>query len=98
MTMIITIDGPAASGKSTAATMLAKELGIDRLNTGAMYRATALALLQAGHDIITEPRDTSAIETFVQTLRFDMSAGRTRINGNDLTDQLSTRRGGPCRE
>lgn len=86
--MIITIDGPAASGKSTAATMLAKELGIDRLNTGAMYRATALALLQAGHDIITEQRDTAAIEAFVQTLRFDMAAGRTRINENDVTEQL----------
>lgn len=86
--MIIAIDGPAASGKSTAARMLAEELGMDRLNTGAMYRATAFALMQSGYDIITEQRDSAAIAAFVQTLHFDMAEGRTRVNGNDVTDQL----------
>lgn len=46
--MIITIDGPAGSGKSTAARKLAAKLGIAYLDTGAMYRAIALAALQAG--------------------------------------------------
>ena len=86
--MIITIDGPAASGKSTAARMLAHALRIDRLNTGAMYRATALLLVEAGHDIETEQRNCAAIEAFCQTLQFDMAAGRTRVNGTDVTDRL----------
>ena len=87
--MIITIDGPAASGKSTAARMLAAELGIARLNTGAMYRATALALLEVGFDIETDQRDSGKIATFMPTLQFDMTGGRTRINGNDVTEQLT---------
>ena len=43
--MIITIDGPAGAGKSTAAQALARRLGFDFLDTGAMYRAVTLAAL-----------------------------------------------------
>ena len=45
--MIITIDGPAGAGKSTAAQALARRLGFDFLDTGAMYRAVTLAALRA---------------------------------------------------
>ena len=45
---IIAIDGPGGSGKSTVARRLAKELGFTYLNTGAMYRAVALAVSEAG--------------------------------------------------
>ena len=48
--MIVTIDGPAGSGKSTAARGLARRLGFDYIDTGAMYRAVAHACLQAGID------------------------------------------------
>lgn len=48
--MIITIDGPAGSGKSTAAKQLAERLGFHFLDTGAMYRAIALACLSSGVD------------------------------------------------
>ena len=48
--MIVTIDGPAASGKSTAARRLAQRIGFRFLDTGAMYRAVALAGLRAGID------------------------------------------------
>ena len=44
--MIVTIDGPAGSGKSTAARGLARRLGFDYVDTGAMYRAVALACLE----------------------------------------------------
>ena len=46
--LIITIDGPAGSGKSTAARLLAQKLGAAFLDTGAMYRAVTLAAMQAG--------------------------------------------------
>jgi cytidylate kinase len=53
--MIIAIDGPAAAGKSTVAKTLARELGIPFLDTGAMYRAVTLAVLEAGVDPHDEP-------------------------------------------
>lgn len=49
--MIIAIDGPAASGKGTIARRLAEALGLPHLDTGLLYRATARAVLDAGHDL-----------------------------------------------
>ena len=49
--MIIAIDGPAASGKGTLARNLARQLGLPHLDTGLLYRATARALMDAGHDL-----------------------------------------------
>lgn len=48
--LIITIDGPAASGKSTVARLLAEKLDAGFLDTGAMYRAVTLAAMRAGVD------------------------------------------------
>ena len=52
--LIITIDGPAASGKSTMAKLLAERIGASFLDTGAMYRAVTLAAMQAGVDMSNE--------------------------------------------
>ena len=49
--MIIAIDGPAASGKSTTARGVAQRLGIMYLNTGAMYRALTLGIMESGIDV-----------------------------------------------
>jgi CMP/dCMP kinase len=49
--MIIAIDGPAASGKGTLARNLARHFGLPYLDTGLLYRATARALMDAGHDL-----------------------------------------------
>ena len=57
--MIITIDGPAGTGKSTVARVVAERLGFDFLDTGAMYRAIALKVLRSGLD----PTDRGAVET-----------------------------------
>ena len=54
MTMIIAIDGPAASGKGTIARQLASVYGLHHLDTGILYRAVAKAVLDAGHS----PDDT----------------------------------------
>lgn len=59
--IIITIDGPAGTGKSTVARRLATELGLDFLDTGAMYRAAAAIMIDKDH-----PRDD--VERFVETL------------------------------
>ena len=54
--MIIAIDGPAAAGKSTVAKLVARELGLTFLDTGAMYRAVTFAVLERGVD----PSDEAA--------------------------------------
>lgn len=62
--LVIAIDGPAASGKSTTARLVANELGYTYIDTGAMYRAVTLAAVRAGID----PDDQSAIELLASTL------------------------------
>jgi len=62
--LIIAIDGPAASGKGTLARRLAAKFGLAHLDTGRLYRATALAVLEAGDD----PADPAAAETAARSL------------------------------
>jgi cytidylate kinase len=84
--MIVTIDGPAASGKSSAARALAKRLGFEYLDTGAMYRAVTLAALRAGIDL----RDQAALAALVAGVRIDMPPGRVLLNGEDVSGAIRT--------
>jgi cytidylate kinase len=86
--LIITIDGPAASGKSTAARLLARKLGAAFLDTGAMYRAVTLAAMRAGVDL-------SGPEKLLDVLRstkLEFAAGQekmsVRIDGEDVTERI----------
>jgi cytidylate kinase len=69
--LIITIDGPAGTGKSTVAARLAKKLGVARLDTGAMYRTVALIAFREGID----PTDGDALVQAIaaHTLHYDLS-------------------------
>jgi CMP/dCMP kinase len=58
--MIIAIDGPAASGKGTLARNLARHFGLPHLDTGLLYRATARALMDAGHDLADQAAAVAA--------------------------------------
>jgi cytidylate kinase len=88
--MIITIDGPAGSGKSTAARKLAARLGIAYLDTGAMYRAIALAALRAGVCLSDE---AALIET-ARAASIDVDCGpthtRVTLNGVDVSEAIRT--------
>jgi cytidylate kinase len=84
--MIITIDGPAGAGKSSAARALARRLGFEYLDTGAMYRAVTLAGLRAGIDF----DDSPALADFLASLRLEMPPGRVVLNGADVTDVIRT--------
>jgi len=79
--MIITIDGPAGAGKSSAAKALAQRLGFEYLDTGAMYRAVTLAALRAGID----RSDQDALARLLADLRLEMPSGRVLLNGEDIT-------------
>jgi len=85
--MIVTIDGPAGAGKSTAAMALAQRLGFEFLDTGAMYRAVTLAGLRAGLDFT----DEDALGTLVAGLDLKMPPGRVLMNGADVTGLIRTK-------
>jgi cytidylate kinase len=74
---VITIDGPAGSGKSTVSRLLAKNLGFVYLDTGAMYRAVALAAIRAG--IALNDGDKLAVLCRRLALRFETLEGQTHI-------------------
>lgn len=82
--MIITIDGPAGVGKSSVAEQLAKRLGFEFLNTGAMYRCAALASIEAQIPI-TQP---DAIVAHVKTLRFEQRGEQILLNGRDVSERI----------
>lgn len=84
--MIVTIDGPAGSGKSTVARGLAARLGFDYLDTGAMFRAVALAALDRDAD----PGDPAAVEPLLAAVRLDLPPGRVLLNGADVTAAVRT--------
>jgi len=82
--MIITIDGPVASGKSTAARNLARVLGFDHLDTGALYRSLALMALEKGID----PRDGGAVAEMMKRARVSLAGERVLLCGRDVSDLI----------
>lgn len=82
--MIIAMDGPAGTGKSTIASIIAKKLNITYLNSGSFYRALTLALLDAGVDLTNE----AEIVEFCKKQNLDYSKSRLVLNGTDVEDHL----------
>jgi cytidylate kinase len=85
---VVTIDGPAASGKSTVARLLAERLDASFLDTGAMYRAVTLAAMRAGVDMSDEDELLGVIEK--GKFQFSSEGGRMAvgIDGIDVTEQI----------
>ncbi len=84
--MIVTIDGPAGAGKSTVARALARRLGYCYLDTGAMYRAVALAGLRTGVDW-NRPEQLAEL---APSLDLRVSGERVYLRGADVTDAVRT--------
>ena len=83
---VVTIDGPAAAGKSTAARELARRLGFTLIDTGALYRALAWAVKEAG----VAADDAPAVGKALEKTTVDFEGGRVLVNGRDITAQLRT--------
>ena len=83
---VVTIDGPAAAGKSTAARELARRLGFTLIDTGALYRALAWAVKEAG----IAADDAPAVGKVLEKTTVDFEGGRVLVNGRDITAQLRT--------
>ena len=84
--MIVTIDGPAGAGKSTIARALAERLGFRFLDTGAMYRAVALAGLERGLDW-SEP---AKLVEMARQLRLEVTETSVAVDGRDVTQAIRT--------
>ena len=88
--MIIAIDGPSGSGKSTLGRLLARELRLLYIDTGSMYRAVALATIDASID----PSDKEAVTSLANEIDIDLEGDpdslKVLLNGRDVTDQIRT--------
>jgi cytidylate kinase len=86
---VVAIDGPAASGKSSVARALARQIGFDYVNSGAMYRAVTWHVLEKG----VQPGDGAAVVGLLETTRIDCTrdgdSSRIVIDGVDPAAHLS---------
>ena len=88
--MIIAIDGPSGSGKSTLGRMLARALNLLYLDTGSMYRAVALAVIEAKID----SKDAEAVTALANEIDIDLEGDpdslKVSLDGRDVTEQIRT--------
>lgn len=88
--MIVTIDGPAGAGKTSVSKLLALKLGYRYMDTGALYRAVAVAAVEAG----VPSDDDAALADLCRRITLDLQDGeqglRVFLNQKDITDQIRT--------
>ena len=87
---VIAIDGPTASGKGTVAERVANRLGFHYLDSGSLYRLTALAAERGGIDLA----DENAIAALAATLRIRFADGKIWLDDADVSDDIRTERAG----
>ena len=88
--LIVAIDGPAGVGKSTVAKLLASRLGYLYLDTGALYRAMAWAVIESGLDPADAEAITALLPTLSLTMQFNQGAATVLVNGKDVSGDLRT--------
>jgi len=90
--MIIAIDGPSGSGKSTLGRLLARALNLLYIDTGSMYRAVALAVIEARVD----PTDAAAVTALANRIEIDLKGDpdslSVLVDGREVTEQIRTER------
>ena len=86
MSFVVAIDGPAGSGKSTIAKLVALELGFEYLDTGAMYRMVTLLLVNKKISL----EDTRSVEKELNNMKIDILNNRFFLNNIDVTNEIRT--------
>ena len=90
--LIVAIDGPAGVGKSTVARLLASRLGYLYLDTGALYRATAWAIIESGRDQADAAAVAALLPTLSLNMQFHQGVATVFVNGRDVSSELRTPR------
>ncbi len=85
-TFKIAIDGPGGAGKSTIAKLIAKKLGIDYIDTGAMYRALGLKMMNLGLDL----QDEEALKSVLDKTEIDFKNGDIILDGQVVSELIRT--------
>jgi cytidylate kinase len=88
--MIIAIDGPSGAGKSTLGRMLARELHLLYIDTGAMYRVAALAVMQAGVSTTDEQAVAGVVARADINLAGDPDSLQVMLDGRDVSEEIRT--------
>ncbi len=81
---VVAIDGPSGSGKSTIGRGVAAALGLEVLDTGAMYRAITAAVLRAG----LEPTDADGVTALARKVRIEVGEGAATLDGDDVSAEI----------
>jgi len=88
MTMVVAIDGPSGAGKTTIAKLVAKELGYNYLDTGALYRAIAVSLRDKGVEADDSDADLGGVLR-ITDVRF--ADGKVYMNSRDVSDEIRSK-------
>ena len=88
--LVIAIDGPASSGKSTTAKRVADQLGLMYLDTGAMYRAVALKIYRSGIELTDKAALTKLLNTTTVTQKNFDGGVHFLLDGEDVTEEIRT--------
>ncbi len=83
---IVTVDGPAGSGKSTIAKIVAAKYGLTYLDTGAMYRMIALYALENNVNL----EDEKSVEAMLENTKLDIVGNKFFLNGKDVSEEIRT--------
>ena len=86
MSLIVAIDGPAGSGKGTVTKLIANQLDLQYIDTGAMYRCVALKMLEENVNL----EDEEKIKEILENIQIDLQGSKVFLNGRDITKEIRT--------
>lgn len=86
MSLIVAIDGPAGSGKGTVTKLIANQLDLQYIDTGAMYRCVALKMLEEKVNL----EDEEKIKKILDDIEIDLQGSKVFLNGRDVTKEIRT--------